>query len=83
MELNKKDISYLLMKSEKEVQQLLNKKGIPFQYLHDKIVFNKQQIIEWALEQNLPINVSGHDKLIEYHIESISTLLNSESFFYN
>ena len=83
MELNKKDISYLLMKSEKEVQQLINKKDIPFQYLHDKIVFNKQQIIEWALERSLPINVSGNDKLIEYHIESISTLLNSESFFYN
>jgi len=82
MELNTKDISHLLMMDEKEVQHLIKKKEIPFQFLHDKVVFNKQQIIEWALGRNLPINVSGHKKLSEYHIETVGTLLNKESFHY-
>jgi len=71
------------MLPEKEVQQLVKKKEIPFQHLHDKVVFNKQQIIEWALGRNLPINVSGHQKLSEYHIETLSTLLDKDSFHYN
>ncbi len=70
------------MMPEKEVQQLIKRKEIPFQFLHDKVVFNKQQIIEWALGRNLPINVSGHQKLSEYHIETVSTLLGKESFHY-
>lgn len=83
MNLNIKDISHLLMLPEKEVQQLVKKKEIPFQNLQDKIVFNKQQIIEWALSRNLPINVSGHKKLSEYHIESLRALLDKDSFHYD
>jgi PTS system nitrogen regulatory IIA component len=71
------------MMPEKEVQQLIKKKEIPFQMLHDKVVFNKHQIIEWALGRNLPINVSGHEKLSEYLIETVSNLLDEESFHYN
>ncbi|MCX6175291.1 MAG: PTS sugar transporter subunit IIA [Ignavibacteriales bacterium] len=82
MDLNTKDISHLLMMSDKEVQQLIKKKEVPFQFLQDKVVFNKQQIIEWALGRNLPINVSGHKKLSEYRIETVSTLLDKESFHY-
>lgn len=70
------------MMPEKEVQQLVKNKEIPFQFIHDKVVFNKHQIIEWALGRNLPINVSGHQKLSEYHIETVSTLLNKDSFHY-
>lgn len=83
MDLNSKDISHLLMLPEKEVQQLIKKKEIPFQHLHDKVVFNKHQIIEWALGHNLPINVSGHHKLSEYHIETLGTLLDKDSFHYD
>jgi PTS system nitrogen regulatory IIA component len=83
MDLNTKDISHLLMLSEKEVQQFIKKKEIPFQLLHDKVVFNKHQIIEWALAHNLPINVSKHHKFIEYHIETVSILLDKHSFHYN
>lgn len=82
MDLNTKDISRLLMMPDKEVQQLIKKKEIPFQFLHDKVVFNKHQIIEWALGRNLSINVSGHNKLSEYHIETVGTLLDKESFHY-
>jgi len=71
------------MLPEKEVQQLIKKKEIPFQILRDKVFFNKQQIIEWALGRNLPINVSNHVKLSEYHVETISTLLDKKSFHYD
>lgn len=83
MDLNTKDISHLLMLPEKEVLQLVKKNEIPFQHLHDKVVFNKQQIIQWALGRNLPINVSGHHKLKEYHIEALGNLLDKYSFHYN
>ena len=83
MDLNIKDISHLLMLDEKAVQQLIKKKEIPFQHLHDKVVFNKHQIIEWALGRNLPINVSGHHKFTEYKIETVSTLLDKHSFHFN
>lgn len=83
MDLDTKDISHLLMMPDKEVQQLVKKREIPFQYIHDKVVFNKQQIIEWALGRNLPINVSGHKKFSEYHLETVNTLLEMESFHYN
>jgi PTS system nitrogen regulatory IIA component len=83
MDLNLKDISHLLMIPDKEVQLFIKKKEIPFQFIHDKIVFNKQQIIEWALGRNYPINVSGHNKLSEYHINTVSTLVDKESFHYN
>jgi len=71
------------MLPEKEVQLLIKKKEIPFQILRDKVFFNKQQIIEWALGRNLPINVSNHVKLSEYHVETISTLLDKKSFHYD
>ncbi|MBN2425682.1 MAG: PTS sugar transporter subunit IIA [Calditrichaceae bacterium] len=83
MDLDIKDVSLLLMLSEKEIQQLIRKKAIPFQILHDKTGFNKQQIIEWALGRGLPINISGHKKLTEYHIETLGTLLGKDSFHYN
>ena len=83
MELNIKDVSHLLMLREKEIQVLIKQKEIPFQFLHDKVFFNKHQIIEWALGRNLPINVSGHNKLSEYLIETVGNLLDRTSFHYN
>ncbi len=71
------------MLSDKEVQLLIKKNEIPHQYLHDKVVFNKQQVIEWTLSRNFPINVTGHQKFSEYHIESLSNLLDRESFHFN
>ncbi len=83
MDLTVKDISHLLTIPEKEIQQLIKRREIPFQILHDKVLFNKHQIIEWALGRNLPINISGHKKLSEYHIKSLNALLEKESFHYN
>jgi len=82
VDLSLKDIAHLVMLSEKDVQQLVKRKEIPFQYLHDKVVFNKQQIIEWALGRSLPINISGNNKLSEYHIETVGTLLDKDSFHF-
>jgi PTS system nitrogen regulatory IIA component len=82
LDLTIKDVSHLLMLHEKEVHQLIKQKEIPNQILQDKVVFNKQQVIEWALAHNMPINVSRHMKLSEYHIETLSTLLDKNSFHY-
>ena len=82
MDLTIKDISHLLILPEKEIQQLIKKKEVPFQMLHDKVFFNKHQIIEWALTRNMPVNVSNQEKLSEYHVETISTLLDEDSFHY-
>ncbi len=82
MDLTIKDVSQLLILPEKEIQQLVKKKEVPFQILRDKVFFNKHQIIEWALTRNMSINVSNHVKLSEYHVETISTLLDKKSFHY-
>lgn len=83
MDLTVKDIANLLLKSDKEVQGLIKKKEIPFQLVNDKMLFNKQQIIEWALSRNIPINISGHKKMTEYHVKTLNNVLDQNSFFYN
>lgn len=83
MDLTIKDISVLLLKPEKEIQALIKKKEIPAQTINDKLLFNKQQIIEWALSRNIPINISNHEKMSEYHVETLNTILEESSFFYN
>lgn len=82
MDLTVKDLSALILMSEKEILLYIKKKEIPYQAINDKILFNKQQIVEWALSRNLPLNISSHKKMIEYRIETINTLLDSNSFFY-
>lgn len=83
MDLTIKDISILLLLPEKEVQNLIKLKDIPFQTIQDKLVFNKQQIVEWALSRNIPINISSHKKMSEYRVESFNKILDQKSFFYN
>ena len=83
MDLTTKDIAHLLNHSEKEILQLIKKKDIPFQIIQDKVFFNKHQIIEWALSRSMPINISGHKKLSEYHVQTLNTLLDEKSFHYN
>ncbi len=83
MDLTIKDISLLLLTPEKEVNNLVRMKGIPFQTIQDKLVFNKQQIVEWALSRNIPINVSTHKKMSEYHVKTLNTILTQDSFFYD
>ena len=83
MDLTIKDISILLLKPEKEIQTLIKKKEIPAQTIKDKLLFNKQQIIEWALSRNIPINISNHEKMSEYHVDTLNTILDENSFFYD
>lgn len=82
MDLTIKDISNLLLMTEKDVKGLIKKKEIPYQQINDKLLFNKQQMIEWALSKNLPLNISNHKKLSEYNVQSLKTLLDQSSFFY-
>lgn len=83
MDLTTKDIAHLLNQPEKEILQLIKKKDIPFQVVQDKVLFNKHQIIEWALSRSMPINISDHKKLSEYHVQTLTTLLDKKSFHYS
>jgi len=83
LDLTVKDISILLFMPEKEIQSLIKRKEIPFQTINDKLLFNKQQIIEWALSRNTPINISDHRKMSEYHVQSLNTVLDQKSFYYD
>ena len=58
-------------------------KGIPHQIIQDRVIFNKEKIIEWALDKNLPLNLSGNTHFQEYHIGSLLPLLSEESVFYH
>ena len=83
MDLKIKDIAHLLVKSEKDVLILVKAKDIPHQVIHDRIVFNKDKVIEWALGRNMPLNISGNAHFEEYRIKTLLPLLNKTSFFYN
>lgn len=83
MDLNISDISRLLLKPERDILHLVRKKEIPFNIVQDRIVFNKHHIIEWALERNLPMNISNAGKFTEYRIRDIRSLMNPGAFFYD
>lgn len=83
MNLEKNDITKLFLISEKELNKLIKNKEIPFVIINDKPLFNKQQIIEWALTKNYKLNIGGNEKLEEYNITSINNLLSQDSFFYD
>ena len=71
------------MMSEKDVKSLVKKKDIPCQMIQDRMFFNKQQIVEWALTRNVPINVSNHERMEEYQIDTLVPVLEKNSFHYD
>jgi PTS system nitrogen regulatory IIA component len=83
LDLKIKDIAQLLVKPEKEVLKLVKENDIPHQVIQDRVVFNKDKVIEWALGRNMPLNISGNAHFEEYQIKSLLPLLNKQSFFYN
>jgi nitrogen PTS system EIIA component len=83
VDLKIKDIAQLLVKSEKDVLKLVKENDIPHHVIQDRVVFNKEKVIEWALGRNMPLNISGNAHFEEYQIKSLLPLLNKQSFFYN
>jgi nitrogen PTS system EIIA component len=83
VDLRTKDIAQLLVLPEKEILKLVKSKDIPHQVIQDRVVFNKDKIIEWALGRNMPLNISGNAHFEEYHIKSLLPLLTKHSFFYD
>ncbi|MDP4172523.1 MAG: PTS sugar transporter subunit IIA [Bacteroidota bacterium] len=83
MDLSIYDVSTLLMTDKKEVERLVKKKIIPSENIQNKIRFNKQAVIEWALLNNKPINLSDTSHFNEFQFETISPLLDEDSFYYN
>jgi PTS system nitrogen regulatory IIA component len=83
VDLKIKDIAQLLVKPEKEVLKLVKENDIPHQVIQDRVVFNKDKIIEWALGKNMPLNISGNAHFEEYQIKSLLPLLTKQSFFYD
>jgi PTS system nitrogen regulatory IIA component len=83
MDFTIKDVSVLLTRPEKEIQNLIKANEIPYQIINDKYFFNKQQIVEWALIRNIPINISNHSNMSEYQIKALNTILDQNSFYYD
>ncbi|MGE5679877.1 MAG: PTS sugar transporter subunit IIA [Bacillota bacterium] len=83
MDLSINDVSTLLMTDKKEVERLVKKKIIPSESIQNKIRFNKQAVIEWALLNNKPINLSDTASLKELQFETISPLLGEDAFFFD
>lgn len=83
MDLTLQNIASLLQKSEKEIQGLVKRKEIPFTVIDDRVLFNKQQIIEWALSGNFALNLSDHANMSEYHVGNLSLILDEGAFCYD
>jgi len=82
VDLKIKDVAEFLVMSEKEIQKLVKTKEIPHQIIQDRVVFNKDKVIEWALGRNIPLNISGSSHFVEYQIKSLLPLLDEQSIFY-
>ena len=83
MELTVKDVVKLLLISQPELNKLVQKKEIPFQKIRDNIYFNKQQVVDWALGRNMALNLSDSDKMEDYRVETLTTLLSTGSLYYD
>jgi PTS system nitrogen regulatory IIA component len=83
VDLKIKDIAQFLVMPEKDIQKLVKAKEIPYQVIQDRVVFNKEKVIEWALGRNLPLNISGNAHFTEYQIKSLLPLLGEECVFYD
>ncbi|HEX2866363.1 MAG TPA: PTS sugar transporter subunit IIA [Ignavibacteriales bacterium] len=83
MDLSIKDVANLLMLEKKDVEKLVKKKLIPSQTIQDKVRFNKQAIIEWALLNNKPLNLSDSSHFSEFRFDGLRSLLDEESFYPN
>jgi len=83
VDLKIKDVAEFLVLSEKEIVNLVKSKEIPHQVIQDRVVFNKDKVIEWALGRNMPLNISGSRHFVEYQIKSLLPLLDVQSIFYN
>ncbi|MGE5399274.1 MAG: PTS sugar transporter subunit IIA [Ignavibacteriales bacterium] len=81
MDLSIKDVANLLMLDKKEIEKLVKKKLIPSQTIQDKVRFNKQAIIEWALLGNMPLNLSDSTNFSEFRFDGITSLLDEDSFY--
>lgn len=82
MDLSVNDVSNLLMLNKKEVEKLSKKGIIPSQKIQNILRFNKHAVIEWALLNNTPVNLSASPLFSEYRVESITPLLSGSSFHY-
>ncbi|MGE5432485.1 MAG: PTS sugar transporter subunit IIA [Syntrophomonadaceae bacterium] len=83
MDLSIKDVANLLMLEKKEIEKLVKKKLIPSQTIQDKVRFSKQAIIEWALLNNKPLNLSDSARFSEFRFDGLSAILDEESFYPN
>lgn len=83
MDLSVKEVSSFLMLNEKDILKLVKQREIPHHLIQDKIYFNKQHLIEWALMHSHPINLAGHRHFEEYIVKSILPIIDEQSFFYN
>jgi len=83
LDLTLQHIATLLRLSGKELQGLVKRKEIPFTVIDDRVLFNRQQIIEWALSRNIALNLSDHENMSEYHVKDLSLVLDEGSFCYD
>ncbi|MEI7812102.1 MAG: PTS sugar transporter subunit IIA [Ignavibacteria bacterium] len=83
MDLSINDVSILLMLDKKEIEKLVKKKLIPSESIQNRTRFSKQAVIEWALLNNKPINLSATEHFSEFQFETISPLLDEGSFFHD
>ncbi len=82
MDLTITDLEKLLLLSRSEINKFIHKKEIPFQKIRDVFYFNKQQVVDWALGRNMPLNLSESVKMSDYRVETLKPLLGPESFHY-
>ena len=59
MELNSSEVAQLLNIPEREVREWARAGKLPFLDAHERLLFNRQAILEWALARGHPLNLGA------------------------
>ncbi len=83
MDLKIKDITELLNVPEKTVRQWISEKRMPAYKIKNQYYFNKSEISEWILKNNIAVSVNILNLGLTTKPVSIFELINKGGIFYN
>ena len=82
MELNATEVSGLLNLPEKEVRELARAGKLPFLDAQERLRFNRQAILEWALTRGHPLNL-GTTEVEAGEVPPLTALFDPSRFHYD
>lgn len=82
MELNAAEVAQLLNLPEREVREWARAGKLPYLDAHERLLFNRQAVLEWALARGHPLNL-GVGKVEPEQLPPLTELFKPDRFHYD